>query len=153
MKLNLLFNAKNNFLLGTLLLTGGLLITLTGSAFADDAKQEGKVYAEHVQCEGSDCKIDLYLTRGFRAFSQCQPCHGLNGDGTTIAPSLLKKLQEIDRARFDEVVIDGYKGQIGVMPPWKENPNVMKYLDQLYAYLMALSDGAIPAGKLARFDR
>jgi len=93
------------------------------------------------------------MIRGFRAFSQCQVCHGLDGNGSTIAPSLVEKLKEIDKSRFMEVVSDGFKGQIGVMPPWKENPNVMNYVEQLYAYLKARSDGAIPPGRLTRYDR
>lgn len=119
---------------------------------------QDRPYAEHVRCEtdangAQQCKIDLYLTRGFRAFSQCQVCHGLDGNGSSFAPSLNEKLKEIDRGRFIQVVAEGYKGQIGVMPGWKENPNVMKYLDQLYLYLLARSDGAIPAGKIQRYDR
>ena len=65
----------------------------------------------------------------------------------------LDKLREIDKARFVDVVTNGYQGQVGVMPAWKENPNVMKWLDHLYAYLMARTDGVIPAGRLERFDR
>ena len=114
-------------------------------------------YEDHIRCEAADnaktCKIDLWLTRGYRAFSQCQVCHGLDGSGSTIGPSLLDKMQEIDRARFMEVVTNGSQGQIGVMPPWKENPNVMKYVDQLYAFLMARSKRVLPAGKLKRYDR
>ena len=110
-------------------------------------------YTEHVQCQNQKCQIDLWLTRGFRAFSQCQVCHGLDANGSSFAPSLVEKLKEIDEPRFVEVVTNGFKGQVGVMPGWKENPNVMKYLDPLYAYLKARSDGAIPAGKLPRFDR
>jgi hypothetical protein len=114
-------------------------------------------YEDHIRCETADnaktCKIDLWLTRGYRAFSQCQVCHGLDGNGSTIGPSLLDKMREIDRARFMEVVTNGYQGQIGVMPPWKENPNVMKYVDQLYAYLAARADGTLPPGKLKRYDR
>ena len=52
-----------------------------------------------------------------------------------------------------EVVADGMQGQIGVMPGWKENPNVMRYVDQLYAYLMARSDKVLPGGKIKRYDR
>ena len=59
----------------------------------------------------------------------------------------------MEEERFDDVVANGYTGQIGVMPAWGENPNVMKYLDQLYAYLMARSDGVLPGGKLQRYDR
>ena len=115
-------------------------------------------YDGHIQCETEgdpkSCKIDLWMTRGYRAFSQCQVCHGLDGTGSTIGPSLLEKLGgEVGRARFMEVVANGYQGQIGVMPPWKENPNVMRYIDQLYAYLKARADKVLPAGKIKRYDR
>ena len=119
--------------------------------------QAAESYEDHIQCEtpgvAKTCKIDLWLTRGYRAFSQCQVCHGLDGSGSTIGPSLLDKMQEIDRARFMEVVAKGMQGQIGVMPGWENNPNVMKYVDQLYAYLMARSDRVLPGGKLKRYDR
>lgn len=117
------------------------------------AASGGAGYAEHVQCDTKPCKIDLYLTRGFRAFSQCQVCHGLDGNGSTIGPSLVDKLKEVDKAQFVDVVTNGKTGQIGVMPGWANNPNVMKYMDNLYDYLMARSDGTLPAGKLARYDR
>ncbi|MBX2869441.1 MAG: cytochrome c [Acidiferrobacterales bacterium] len=124
----------------------------TSAIHADEA--EKTAYKDHVKCaEGEPCKIDLYLTRGYRAFSQCQVCHGLDATGSSFAPSLTDKMQEIDKALFIDRVENGFKGQIGVMPPWKENPNVMKYIDQLYDYLMARSDGAIPGGKLKRYDR
>jgi len=133
------------------------LAVLVLFAFAPASQANGskgdKPYEGHVNCDSQPCKIDLYLTKGFRAFSQCQVCHGLDANGSSFAPSLVEKLKEIDRARFDETVIDGYTGQIGVMPPWKDNPNVMKYLDQLYAYLKARSDGVVPPGKVQRYDR
>ena len=132
----------------------GFVVFGATPAFAD----ESPPYEGHIQCEtpgdARTCKIDLWLTRGYRAFSQCQVCHGLDGSGSTIGPSLLDKLgSEIDRARFMDVVANGYQGQIGIMPPWKENPNVMKYVDQLYAYLKARADKVLPAGKLKRYDR
>ena len=133
-------------------------LMLIGLALSGPALSQDKPYTEHVQCEQNsegkqECKIDLWLTRGFRAFSQCQVCHGLDGSGSTIAPSLLDKLKEIDKDRFYDVVENGFQGQIGVMPGWKENPNVMKYIDNLYVYLLARSDGALPGGKLQRYDR
>ncbi len=135
------------------LLAGVVMLATPLPALADDPPP----YDEHIQCESPDdrtsCQIDLWLTRGYRAFSQCQVCHGLSGEGSTIGPSLLDKLQEIDLDRFMEVVVNGYEGQIGVMPGWGTNPNVMNYIDQLYAYLMARSDGVLPPGRLKRFDR
>ncbi len=126
----------------------------TGTTMAAAAGAAGAPpYEGHIRCEGGDCKVDLWMIRGFRAFSQCQVCHGLEGQGSTIAPSLLDKLKEIDKARFVEVVTNGYQGQIGVMPGWKENPNVMDYMEQLYAYLKARSDGTLPGGRPTRYDR
>ncbi len=128
---------------------------LATAAAAEEA--EPPPYEGHIQCETegdpSTCQIDLWLTRGYRAFSQCQVCHGLTGDGSTIGPSLIRKLREIDLDRFLEVVVNGYEGQIGVMPGWGTNPNVMNYIDQLYAYLLARADGVLPGGRLKRYDR
>ena len=132
---------------------GGVTLTSTGPAAAEDPPP----YDGHIQCETegdrSTCQIDLWLTRGYRAFSQCQVCHGLTGDGSTIGPSLVRKLRDIDLDRFMEVVVNGYEGQIGVMPGWGTNPNVMNYIDQLYAYLLARADGVLPPGRLKRYDR
>ena len=136
---------------------GAVLAGLTALSVPPAVADDPPPYEGHVQCEtpgdARTCRIDLWMTRGYRAFSQCQVCHGLDGSGSTIGPSLLDKMQEIDRARFMEVVADGMQGQIGVMPPWKENPNVMRYVDQLYAYLMARSDKVLPGGKIKRYDR
>ncbi|HPY39812.1 MAG TPA: SRPBCC family protein [Thiolinea sp.] len=110
-----------------------------------------KPYEGHVKCEGGTCKIDTFLTKGFRTFGQCQVCHGIDGGGSTIAPSLLARLQQLDHTTFVDRVTNGFKGQIGVMPPWKDNPNIMNNVENLYAYLKARSDGVIPAGNLERF--
>ncbi|MCB1622523.1 MAG: SRPBCC family protein [Thiothrix sp.] len=121
----------------------------TTAAPAADAKP----YAEHVQCDadGKNCKIDKFLNVGFRTFGQCQVCHGIDGNGSTIAPSLMLKVKELSKEQFWDRVANGYQGQIGVMPPWKENPNVMKNIENLYDYLRARSDNVIPAGKVDRF--
>lgn len=111
----------------------------------------GKPYDGHVKCEGSNCKVDTFLVKGFRTFGQCQVCHGMDGGGSTIAPSLLVKLKELDHTTFVDRVTNGYKGQIGVMPEWKANPNIMNNIENLYAYLKARADGVIPAGNLERF--
>lgn len=112
-------------------------------------------YQSHVQCtDGKDCKIDKFLLKGFRAFSQCQVCHGIDGNGSTIAPSLLSKLDsDITYEIFVDRVANGFTGQMGVMPPWKDNPNVMKNMNNLYAYLKARADGVIPAGRLKKFKK
>lgn len=125
----------------------------TGVAVAKADFDPADSYTQHVQCEeGKKCKIDKFLLKGFRAFSQCQVCHGIDGNGSTIAPSLLDKLSKgITYDTFVDRVSNGFTGQMGVMPPWKNNPNVMKKINNLYAYLKARSDGVIPAGRLKKF--
>lgn len=133
-----------------LIITSALILPALCLAEADHEV----AYQDHIQCQqGEACKIDLYLTKGLRAFSQCQVCHGLDANGSSFAPSLVEQLKEIDKALFVARVTMGYKGQIGVMPAWQGNPNVMKYIDNLYDFLKARSDGAIPGGKLKRYDR
>jgi hypothetical protein len=129
----------------TMMLVG---LCLSTPLLANDPPYEG-----HVQCEGKDCQIDKFMVKGFRTFGQCQVCHGMDGAGSTFAPSLLERLSVLDKETFMDRVTNGFKGQIGVMPAWGENPNVMKNVENLYAYLKARSDSVIPPGNLQRFDR
>jgi cytochrome c553 len=99
------------------------------------------------------CKVNKETYIGWRTYTaNCLRCHGQDGIGSTFAPSLLDKLKEIDRERFMTSVAKGYTGQIGVMPPWEDNPNVSRYYEQLYAYLKARSDGVLPPGRPKRLD-
>jgi mono/diheme cytochrome c family protein len=104
-----------------------------------------------VVCENGACKVDKPTYIGWRTYhSNCHVCHAQDGVGSSFAPSLVDKLKEIDKERFITVLEDGYTGQIGVMPGWKDNPNVNKRFNELYAYLKARSDGVLGPGKPAR---
>ena len=110
-----------------------------------------------VQCApgataAEQCQVDKDTYIGWRTFAaQCQVCHGGSALGSTFAPSLLDRFhQRVDHARFVEVVTHGFRGQVGAMPAWKGNPNVMPHIDQLYRYLKARADGVLPAGRPAR---
>ena len=104
-----------------------------------------------VQCNGDKCKVDKKTYIGWRQFhATCHVCHGQDAVGTTIAPNLVEKLKQIDKERFMDVVHNGYKGQIGVMPAWKDDPNVNKYFEEFYAYLKARSDGVLGPGRPER---
>jgi Cytochrome C oxidase, cbb3-type, subunit III len=97
------------------------------------------------------CLVDKATYIGWRTFnSVCYVCHGQDAVGTTFAPSLVERLQQIDKERFMYVVHNGFQGQIGVMPAWKDNPNVNKHFDELYSYVKARSDGALPTGRPER---
>jgi mono/diheme cytochrome c family protein len=115
------------------------------------------VTAYEVQCAAGataaeQCQVDKATYIGWRTFSgQCQVCHGGSALGSSFAPNLLDRFhQNVDHARFVDVVTNGFRGQVGAMPGWKGNPNVMPHLDAMYRYLKARADGALPPGRPAR---
>ena len=96
------------------------------------------------------CYVDRDTYIGWRTFHGfCHVCHAQDAVGSTFAPSLVERMRESDMTRdlFVERLNDGFTGQVGVMPAWKENPNVRKRYNELYAYLMARADGALPRGR------
>lgn len=101
----------------------------------------------------SFCYVDRDTYVGWRTYHAfCHVCHAQDAVGSTFAPSLLGRMRESDMTKelFDERLHNGFTGQVGVMPPWKDNPNVSKRYDELYAYLMARADGALPPGRPKR---
>jgi methanol metabolism-related c-type cytochrome len=99
-----------------------------------------------------DGTVDWYTYSGFRRYhSECHVCHGPDGEGSSYAPALADKLKTIGYAEFYGIVVSGKKdlggGNEKVMPAFAENKNVMCYLDDIYVYLRARSQEAIPRGR------
>ncbi len=96
----------------------------------------------------SFCYVDRDTYIGWRTFHGfCHVCHAQDAVGSTFAPNLLDRIQDFDFEMFVERTANGYTGQVGVMPPWKDNPNVNKRYKELFAYLKARADGALPRGR------
>ncbi len=86
-------------------------------------------------------------------------CHGQDATGSTFAPSLVDRLKTLTHDGFENIVVNGGvvngqpvgypTGNVFVMPAFGTNPNVMCYLDDIYAYLRARSDGVIGRGRPA----
>ena len=96
------------------------------------------------------CYVDGDTYIGWRTFHGfCHVCHAQDAVGSTFAPNLLDRMNESDMTEdlFVERLNEGFTGQVGVMPPWKDNPNVSKRYKELYAYLTARSSGALPPGR------
>ena len=92
-------------------------------------------------------KLDANSYAGFKLYRNwCARCHGTYGQGM-VGPNLADSLKVISEKEFFNVVENGKSGTIGSMPNWKANVKVMAGRDQLYAYLMARSDGAIGVEK------
>jgi len=99
-----------------------------------------------------DGTVDWYTFSGFRRYhSDCHVCHGPNGEGSSYAPALANSLKTLSYADFNNIVTNGRKNVDAandkVMPSFASNVNVMCYLDDIYVYLRARANNAIPGGR------
>jgi methanol metabolism-related c-type cytochrome len=114
------------------------------------AAEEEKPY--HVADDGT---VDWPTFSGFRRYNSiCHTCHGPDGVGSTFAPALTESLKRLSYEQFTEIVVNG-KQEVNTavqkkMPAFGTDPNVMCYLDDIYAYLKARSDGAVGRGRPAK---
>jgi methanol metabolism-related c-type cytochrome len=99
-----------------------------------------------------DGTVDWYTFSGYRRYhSDCHVCHGPNGEGSSYAPALAHSLKTLGYGDFTAIVTNGRKhvdvANDKVMPSFASNVNVMCYLDDIYVYLRARSNDAIPGGR------
>jgi len=85
---------------------------------------------------------------GYKRFSgNCQVCHGTDALGGTFAPNLTESVKRLDHDAFLETVVNGKtEGQLA-MPAFGADPNVMCYIEDIYAYLKARSAGTLGRGR------
>jgi methanol metabolism-related c-type cytochrome len=98
-----------------------------------------------------DGTVDWPTYSGFRHYeSECQVCHGLEGDGSGDAPALKDALKTLS---YSDVygIVAGAKPEKKVrrnMPhAFSDNKNVMCYLNDIYVYLRARANDAVPDGR------
>ncbi len=142
----------------------GMALVLATSVFvpAKAAEEEGEKPYRIV-----DGKVDFGTYNGYRRYhNSCHSCHGPGAMGSSFAPALVESLRAIDESMFWDVVVNGrINGVIGgardikaldlsansanplVMPSFHNDPNVMEYLEDIYAYVKARSDGVIGGGR------
>ena len=126
------------------------LSLLAAASVADTAEPE-KPYVV------KDGKVDFHTYNGWRRYTEsCLRCHGPDGAGSSYAPDLTRSLQSLSEEDFKEVVVNGRKNVTtsaeNVMPAFGEVEDVMLYLDDIYAYLKARSDGVLGRGRPPRIN-
>ncbi len=131
-------------------------------AFAADGKhqEDGKYLTkddEPTYNVKKDGTVDWYTYSGFRRYhSECHVCHGPDGLGSSYAPALVESMKTASYADFIFIVAAGRErvtaSVTSKMPAFGENKNVACYMDDLYVYLKARSDGAIPRGRPRKRD-
>jgi methanol metabolism-related c-type cytochrome len=113
--------------------------------------------AEHPYAVKDDGTVDWYTYSGYRRYhSDCHVCHGPDGLGSSFGPALADSLKRLTYDQFVDIVTNGRKNvntaNDKVMPSFGLNPNVMCYVDDIYAYLKARADGKIDRGRPAKHD-
>ena len=141
------FPTRTFAFIGAFFVAGATLLTVSSPAFAEDKKP----YTV------KDGKGDIHIYNGYRRYGDaCHRCHGPDGSGGSYAPDLTDSLKRLSEDVFKDTVINGRIGKAAansVMPPFGESQDVVLYLDDIYAYLKARSDGALGRGKPDRFDK
>ena len=99
--------------------------------------------------------MDRATFNGYRRYgNSCLQCHGPDGSGSSYAPNLTEALKHMTREQFTEVVINGRQNvsasQQNVMPSFGHVEDVVLYMDDIYGYLKARSDGVLPRGRPQR---
>jgi methanol metabolism-related c-type cytochrome len=142
-----LFVLASAFLLSVFLITADRSQAQDSTAAAADEEKPYKIE--------KDGTVDWATFSGFRRFnSECYVCHGPDGVGSTFAPALIDSLKTMTYEQFLDTVTNG-KTEVNTavqkkMPAFGTNPNVMCYIDDIYAYLKARSDGVVGRGQPAK---
>lgn len=154
--------AMSRFTLGASLTAIAAAVFAAAPAPAQEKKEENGKYmtAEGVPTynKKEDGTVDWYTFSGYRRYhSECHVCHGPDGLGSTYAPNLVDSLKRLTYEQYQEVVINGrqVEGASGqsVMPAFGTNKNVFCYMDDIYVYLKARSDGAVDRGRPAKKEK
>ncbi len=107
--------------------------------------------------EVRDGMVDQQTFNGYRRYgNSCLACHGPDGAGSSYAPNLTESLTRLSYEDFANTVINGRQNVTAasnnVMPAFGTTEDVVLYLDDIYGYLKARSDGKLPRGRPKRFE-
>lgn len=154
---------RTGALLSALLLVSSSAVFVQRTVSAAPQKPASVQDGKYVDKDGSptysvkeDGAVDWYTYSGYRRYhSECHVCHGPDGMGSTYAPALADSLKNMSYADFAAVVIQGREttlpsGAKSIMPEFGTNKNVVCYLDDIYVYLKARADDAVPRARPAK---
>ncbi len=126
--------------------TSSMVIAQTGSK---PSTEEEKPYS--IAADGT---VDWATFNGYRRYhAACHVCHGPDGLGSSFGPNLTDSLKTMPQEQFMEVVVNGKQDREKKMPALGTDRNVMCYINDIYAYLKARSDGAIGRGRPAKYGK
>lgn len=129
------------------ILCSALLSAATLSAFGQAAPTKPSTDGAKLYTVVDGYKVDPNTLLGFKTWrsAACDRCHGANQEGL-VGPSLVTALKTLSKDEFVQVVAKGKPNT--QMVAFSGNAEVMKNMDQLYAYLKGRSDGAITKARV-----
>lgn len=127
----------------------------------------------------NDGLVDQSTYLGWRVFHFAgHGCHGVDATGTSVAPNLVEKVNNLSSREFSIKVLTRYRMTVSaqaaaadnkselrevilqqvlrrergdlLMPAWERDPNVKPHVLDSYAYLRARADGALSPGRPER---
>ena len=129
--------SRQHFTLLTVVISG---FTIGAHAIKPGEPASGRTYQI---VEG---RVDARTYNGFRRYhAGCNHCHGPDGMGSTVGPSLVDGLPDIET--FRRIVRNGTTNGASVMKGFAGDPNVAPYEDDIYAYLQARAEGRLGRGR------
>ncbi len=126
-------------------------VSLVFSAFAFPIAHAGDAPAAKPYTITGGNKVDMNTYKGYLYYGdQCMRCHGPDGAGSSYAPNLTQSLKVMSKEDVENTIINGRKhvdqSNDKVMPAFGTNQDVVENIDNIYAYLLARSDGALGRG-------
>ena len=100
-------------------------------------------------------EVEIHVYNGYRRYGEsCLRCHGPDGAGSSYAPNLTESLKHLSYDAVVDVIVNGRKNvsasSNNVMPAFGTTEDVVTYLDDIYGYLKARSDGLLGRGRPKR---
>lgn len=128
----------------TLMLLAAATVLLPGAIAATSAAPPYKVV------DGT--KVDPQTLQGWKTWRAmaCERCHGAAQEGL-VGPSLVNSLKTLTPDEFKNTVLHGR--MVKGMPNFDGSKMVVDNIDNLYAYLLGRSDGAIKPGRLEEIGK
>ncbi len=132
------------------------LTAVSSVAMADQTAAFSNVSTDKKPYVVKDGMTDQNTYNGWRRYSEsCMRCHGPDGSGGSYAPDLTNSLKSMSEDTFKATVMGGRinvgQANQNVMPMFANVEDVAMYIDDIYGYLKARSDGVLGRGRPERF--
>jgi mono/diheme cytochrome c family protein len=128
---------------------GALVLTLAVLAVPLAGQEAGDEQDDKFDYTVVDGRVDESTHMGFSVYTgTCAACHGPDGLGSAVAPSLIRAAERRTFEQFAQVVAEGRSIMPGmVMPSFAQDMRVMTHVQDIWNYLGARAEGGLGRGR------